>query len=69
MIGHWEIIAIIAIILLIFGPSKLPALGKSIGESFKNLKKGLKGEDEGEKSSASSIEKKESSEIKENKEK
>jgi len=51
MIGHWEILAIIAVILIIFGPSKLPALGKSIGEGVRNLKKGLKGvtEDEGEK--------------------
>lgn len=49
MIGHWEILAIIAVILLIFGPSKLPALGRSIGEGVKNLKKGLKGAgDEGE---------------------
>ena len=49
MIGHWEILAIIAVILLIFGPSKLPALGRSIGEGVKNLKKGLKGAaDEGD---------------------
>jgi sec-independent protein translocase protein TatA len=43
MIGHWEILAIIAVILIIFGPSKLPALGRSIGEGVKNLKRGLKG--------------------------
>jgi len=49
MTGHWEIIAVIAVILIIFGPSKLPVLGKSIGEGFKNLKKGFKGDDEGEK--------------------
>lgn len=46
MIGHWEIIAIIAIILLIFGPTKLPALGKSLGEGIGNLRKGLRGDDE-----------------------
>ena len=40
--GHWEILAIIAVILLLFGPSKLPALGRSIGEGVRNLKKGLK---------------------------
>jgi sec-independent protein translocase protein TatA len=39
--GHWEILAIIAVILLLFGPSKLPALGRSIGEGIKNLKSGL----------------------------
>jgi sec-independent protein translocase protein TatA len=47
--GHWEILAIIAVILLLFGPSKLPALGRSIGEGIKNLKKGLnKGGDDGD---------------------
>ncbi len=40
-LGHWEILAIVAVILLLFGPSKLPALGRSIGEGFRNLKKGL----------------------------
>ena len=34
-------------ILLLFGPSKLPALGRSIGEGVRNLKKGLsKGDDD-----------------------
>jgi len=50
--GHWEILAIIAVILLLFGPSKLPALGRSIGEGVRNLKKGLKkggDKEEGEK--------------------
>ncbi len=45
-LGHWEILAIVAVILLLFGPSKLPALGKSIGEGVKNLKKGLASKDE-----------------------
>ena len=43
-LGHWEILAIIAVILLLFGPSKLPALGRSIGEGVRNLKKGLSGD-------------------------
>ena len=46
--GHWEILAIIAVILLLFGPSKLPALGRSIGEGVRNLKKGLKKGDDKE---------------------
>jgi TatA/E family protein of Tat protein translocase len=53
MIGHWEILAVIAVILLIFGPSKLPALGRSIGEGVRNLKKGLKGEEDAEKKTMS----------------
>ncbi len=43
MLGHWEILAIVAVVLLIFGPSKLPALGRSIGEGLGNLRRGLKG--------------------------
>jgi sec-independent protein translocase protein TatA len=41
-LGPWEIAAIVAVILLIFGPSKLPKLGSSIAEFFKNFKKGVK---------------------------
>lgn len=41
-LGPWEIAAVMAVALLIFGPSKLPALGKSLAEFFKNFKKGVK---------------------------
>ena len=42
-IGPWEIVAILAVILLIFGSSKLPELAKAIGKSVVELKEGLKG--------------------------
>ena len=42
-IGPWEIIAILAVILLIFGSTKLPELAKAIGKSVVELKEGLKG--------------------------
>lgn len=42
-IGPWEIIAILAIVLLIFGSKKLPELAKAIGKSVVELKEGLKG--------------------------
>ncbi|MFO7952238.1 MAG: twin-arginine translocase TatA/TatE family subunit [Bacillota bacterium] len=41
-IGMPEIIAILAVILLIFGSTKLPQLAKSIGQSVVELKRGLK---------------------------
>jgi sec-independent protein translocase protein TatA len=41
-LGPWEIVAIVGVILLIFGPSKLPSLGKGLAEFFKNFKKGVK---------------------------
>jgi sec-independent protein translocase protein TatA len=37
---HWVVVAVVA--LLLFGPKKLPELGKGIGEGIKNFKEGLK---------------------------
>ncbi|MEL7648331.1 MAG: twin-arginine translocase TatA/TatE family subunit [Sedimentibacter sp.] len=37
-IGAPELILILAIALVIFGPSKLPEIGKSIGEAFGQFK-------------------------------
>lgn len=41
-IGPMEIVLIIVAALLIFGPSKLPQLGKSVGESIREFKKSMK---------------------------
>ncbi len=48
MPGLWEWIIIIAIILLLFGATKLPKLGKGLGEGIKNFKSGLGGDEETE---------------------
>ncbi len=42
----WEILLIVVVIVMLFGASRLPALGSSIGSFVKNLKKGLSGEAE-----------------------
>jgi sec-independent protein translocase protein TatA len=39
MLGTVEIIIIVAVILLIFGPSKLPQLGSGIGKMLRGFKK------------------------------
>lgn len=44
-----QIILIIAVVVLIFGPKRIPQLGKSIGEAIRGFKKGL---DDKEKSTA-----------------
>jgi len=44
-IGLPEILLIVAIALLLFGPSKFASLGKGIGESIRNFKSAIK-EDE-----------------------
>nr|WP_277998278.1 twin-arginine translocase TatA/TatE family subunit [Zhaonella formicivorans] len=37
-IGPWELILILGIALIIFGPGKLPEVGKAIGKSFREFK-------------------------------
>ncbi len=39
-LGMSELLIIFGIILLVFGPSKLPALAKSMGQAIKEFKKG-----------------------------
>lgn len=41
--GSWEWLIILAVVLLLFGGSKLPKLGGALGESIRNFKRGLKG--------------------------
>ena len=41
MLGTWEIVAIVALLFLLFGASRLPKLAKSLGESRKAFKEGL----------------------------
>ena len=40
-IGMPELIVIFVIALLVFGPSKLPDLGKSLGEAIRGFKKAV----------------------------
>lgn len=47
-IGLPELILILGIALLLFGPSKFASLGKSLGEGLRNFKSAMK-EDEGQK--------------------
>lgn len=41
-IGGWEIAVVLVIALLVFGPKKLPELGKSLGKSITGFRQGLK---------------------------
>ncbi len=41
-----EVLLIMAVLVLLFGASRLPQLGKSLGEGIRNFKKGFAGEDE-----------------------
>jgi len=45
-IGLPEIIIIVAIALLLFGPSKFASLGKSLGEGIRNFRPAVKETDQ-----------------------
>ncbi|HEV8634646.1 MAG TPA: twin-arginine translocase TatA/TatE family subunit [Chloroflexota bacterium] len=45
----WHLIVVLVIVLVLFGPSKLPALGQSLGKGIRDFKTSLRGDEEEEK--------------------
>lgn len=55
MIGAWEIVAIVLVVLLFVGGKKIPELMKGVGKGVKSFKDGLSGiEDDVKKNGESS---------------
>ena len=50
-LGTTELLIILAIVVLLFGPSQLPKLTKMFGKSVKNFKSGMEEGEEKEESS------------------
>ena len=48
MPGPTELLVILAIVVVLFGASKIPTLGKGLGEGIRNFKKGLRDDESGE---------------------
>ncbi|MEX1366299.1 MAG: twin-arginine translocase TatA/TatE family subunit [Nannocystaceae bacterium] len=46
VLGTMEIVIIVAVVLLIFGPSKLPQLGEGVGKMLRGFRKEMKGVEE-----------------------
>ncbi len=44
MLGPWQVILIVAIVLLMFGGKKIPELMKGLGKGIKEFKDASKGE-------------------------
>ena len=40
-IGPWQVLLILGLVLIVFGPSRIPGLGKSLGQAIRGFKKGL----------------------------
>ena len=45
-LGFSELLLILVIVVLIFGTSRIPELGRGLGEGIRNFRRGMKGEDE-----------------------
>ncbi|MBR1783564.1 MAG: twin-arginine translocase TatA/TatE family subunit [Bacteroidales bacterium] len=41
MLGTWEIVAIVAVVVLLFGGKKIPELMKGVGKGVKSFKEGM----------------------------
>jgi sec-independent protein translocase protein TatA len=41
-LGTWELLIILAVVLLIFGPRRLPRMARGIGESIREFRKELR---------------------------
>lgn len=46
VIGPWQVVIILAIVLLMFGGKKIPELMKGLGKGVKEFKDATKGEEE-----------------------
>lgn len=42
--GFSELVVVLIIVLILFGSSRLPALGKGLGDAIRGFKDGMKGE-------------------------
>jgi sec-independent protein translocase protein TatA len=41
--GPWELLILLGIVLLIFGPKRLPSLGRSLGQGARSFKDAITG--------------------------
>ena len=55
-VGPFEIIIVLVIALVIFGPKNLPKLGSAVGKTVKNVREGMEGDEDADKDEASKAE-------------
>jgi sec-independent protein translocase protein TatA len=47
-IGPWELAILLIVVLLVFGPKRLPEMGKSLGRGMREFKNSITGKDDEE---------------------
>ncbi len=45
-IGIWEILILLLVVLLVFGPKRLPEMGRSLGRGMREFKDSISGKDD-----------------------
>jgi sec-independent protein translocase protein TatA len=45
-LGFPELLLILVIVVLIFGTSRIPELGRGLGEGIRNFRRGMKGDED-----------------------
>ena len=45
-IGPWELLILLVVVLLVFGPKRLPEMGRSLGKGMREFKDSITGNDE-----------------------
>ncbi len=56
MIGTWQIVAILVVVLLLFGGKKIPELAQGLGKGIKNFKDAVKDEENADKAGIKKVE-------------
>lgn len=46
MIGPYQLLIILAIVVLLFGAKKIPELARGLGEGIRNFREGIKNDDD-----------------------
>lgn len=44
--SFWQILIVAVIVLVVFGPKRIPEIGKSLGKAINGFKKGITSDDE-----------------------
>jgi sec-independent protein translocase protein TatA len=47
-VAWWEILLILLLVLLVFGPKRLPEMGRSLGRGFREFKESITGQSKDE---------------------
>jgi sec-independent protein translocase protein TatA len=45
-IGIWELLILLLVLLLVFGPKRLPEMGRQLGKGMREFKESVSGKDE-----------------------